>query len=62
MCNASKAAAVAAGVQLALKIYVRAVWRSQLIMLLSAAINPPIEAILLENVPMMRSTSSVNPK
>ena len=52
----------AAGVQLALKIYVRQVWRRKSMMALSAAMKPPIEARLFEKVPMMRSTSLVQPK
>jgi hypothetical protein len=55
-------AAVAAGVLEAEKMYVRHVWRSQLIVSLSEAIKPPMEASDFEKVPMMRSTSSVSPK
>ena len=60
--RASKADAVAAGVLDALNIYVRALWRNQLMIEESAAIKPPIEAKDLLKVPIIRSISWVNPK
>src|SRR5216117_989636 len=61
-CSAARTPAVLAGGSAAVKIIGRELCFRKWMTLSAAAANPPIDASDLENVPTMRSTSSVRPK